>query len=344
MNLQSKTDEAFMLRAIDLSKRGFPAPNPHVGCVITDGFRILGKGWHDHAGGPHADIVALKEAGDSARGATAYVTLEPCNHFGRTPPCTQALLDAGIKRVVVACSDPNPVAAGGLALLQERGIETHLGLLEDLASKANEMWLTAMRERRPYIVIKAAVSLDGRIALSSGESQWITGSAARKASHRLRAECGAVLVGRKTVEVDNPKLTARLRGVVNQPVRIVLDPSHRIGPDRNVLDVSAPTMHLFHNSFGLSAEGGQFDPVQICNVLFDRGIRGVLVEGGATTIAGFVRAGLVDRIELFMAPVLLGDGPSWMDRLQVLHLADAPRFQVQSVKKLSGDLQVTLTR
>ena len=333
-----------MLRAIRLSKRGFPAPNPHVGCVIARDGVVVGEGWHDHAGGPHAEVVALNRSGEKSHGATAYVTLEPCNHFGRTPPCSETMIRAGVRRVFVATNDPNRVAAGGIERLREAGIEVELGLLQDEAIHANQLWLTSMALGRPYVVIKAATSLDGRIALPSGESQWITGPEARKASHRLRAECGAVLVGRRTVEQDNPRLTARIRGVVNQPTRVVLDPSHRIGPDARVFDESAPTIHFQNDAFGLATKSGQYDPSEICQVLFERGIRGLLVEGGALTIASFLRANLVDRIELFVAPMILGSGTSWVERLDILKLSEAPRYTVRSVKKLSADLQVTLSR
>ncbi|MDR3691716.1 MAG: bifunctional diaminohydroxyphosphoribosylaminopyrimidine deaminase/5-amino-6-(5-phosphoribosylamino)uracil reductase RibD [Fimbriimonas sp.] len=333
-----------MRRAISLAKRGYPAPNPHVGCVIARGDHIVGEGFHRFAGGPHAEVNALTMSGEHAMGATAYVTLEPCDHHGRTPPCTEALMRGGISRLVVACLDPNPVASGGLTRLAAHGIVCESGLLCDEARVANVRFMTAMVRRRPYVVVKVAASLDGRIAMLSGESQWITGPDARRAGHRLRAECGAVLVGRGTVESDDPRLTARLAGVINQPTRVVLDPYRKLGPHWQVFDTSAPCLHLFEGAFGLKLHDAAFDLNDVCALLFNRGITGLLVEGGGETITRFLRADLVDRIEMFVAPKILGSGRPWVGDLQISTLADAPQFRVESVKKLSGDLRITLTR
>lgn len=327
-----------MRRAVQLSRRGFPAPNPHVGCVLVRDGEIVGEGYHHHAGGPHAEVVALRQAGGRAKRATAYVTLEPCNHYGRTPPCSLALREAGVARVVVACPDPNPRAAGGASALREAGIPVETGFLEAEAAAANVQFLTAMRLRRPYVVVKAAASLDGRIALPSGESQWITGPAARRAAHRLRAECGAVLVGRRTVEADDPRLTARIPGVVNQPLRVVLDPDGRLSPEAKAFDGEAPTLRVTRAD-GLAAwtpEG--FDLPSLLASLFERGVLGLLVEGGAATISGFVRAGLVDRLELFLGPKVLGAGPSWLEDAGIGVLADAPTFGLGKSRRLNDDL------
>ncbi|AIE85787.1 bifunctional diaminohydroxyphosphoribosylaminopyrimidine deaminase/5-amino-6-(5-phosphoribosylamino)uracil reductase RibD [Fimbriimonas ginsengisoli] len=324
-------DERLMRRAIALSRRGFPAPNPHVGCVLVRDGEIVGEGYHHHAGAPHAEAAALSVAGERARGADAYVTLEPCNHFGRTPPCTDALLRAGVRRVVAACPDPNPVASGGLARLAENGVATEIGLLQQEAEAANFRFLSAMRMRRPHVTIKAAVSLDGRIALPSGESQWITGPAARREGHRLRAECGAVLVGRRTVEMDDPQLTARIPGVVNQPLRIVLDPRGRLTGKERVFDAAAPTKHVT----------GPVDLNELLVELFNDGVTSLLVEGGGTTIAGFVRSRLADAVELFLAPKLLGDGPSWLNGLDLGNLAEAPSLEIDRIKRLGPDLRLS---
>lgn len=320
-----------MARAVELSARGFPAPNPHVGCVLVRDGVAVGEGWHEHAGGPHAEAMALSNAGEAARGATAYVTLEPCNHYGRTPPCSEALVRAGVERVVIACPDPNPRAAGGAERLREAGIPVEIGVLQKLAAGANRPWLTAMRLKRPYVVIKAAVSLDGRIALPSGESKWITGEKAREAAHRLRAECGAVLVGRRTVELDDPQLTARIPGVFNQPTRIVLDPENKLKGTERIFDDQAPTRHIT----------GEIDLPQLLADLFGAGYTGLLVEGGGTTIAGFITARLVDAFELFLAPKVLGDGPSWITGLHLEGLPDAPAFSITGIKRLGDDLQVS---
>jgi diaminohydroxyphosphoribosylaminopyrimidine deaminase/5-amino-6-(5-phosphoribosylamino)uracil reductase len=298
---------------------------------VRDG-EVVGEGYHHHAGDLHAEANALRVAGDRARGATAYVTLEPCAHYGRTPPCADALIAAGVQRVVVACPDPNPVAAGGLARVAAAGIETELGLLQAEAEAANEQFLFAMRHRRPRVVVKAAASLDGRIALPSGESRWITGEAARRQGHRLRAQCGAVLVGRRTVEVDDPLLTARLPGVVNQPLRVVLDPHSRLRGDERVFDASAPSLRVT----------GEVDLPELLNDLFRRKVTGLLVEGGAITAASFVKAGLVDRLELFLAPKLLGDGPTWLEGLGLPALAEVPLGEVRKLRRLGQDLWLSV--
>lgn len=319
-----------MRRAIALSRRGMPAPNPHVGCVIVRDGEVVGEGYHHYTGDLHAEANALNAAGEAARGATAYVTLEPCNHFGRQPPCSEALIAAGVARVIVACPDPNPKAAGGLAKVAAAGIETKIGFLEAEAAAVNQQFLFAVRHRRPRVVLKAAASLDGRIALPSGESQWITGEAARKEGHRLRVECGAVLVGRRTVELDDPQLTARIPGVVNQPLRVVLDPHARLKGTERVFDASAPTRHVT----------GPIDLPALLSDLYESGVKGLLVEGGAVTAASFVRANLVDRLELFLAPKVLGDGPSWLQGLDLPSLADTPHIRIRETRRVGSDLWI----
>jgi len=342
MSNQIDRDIAMMRRAIRLSMRGFPAPNPHVGCVIATGDTIVGEGYHHYAGAPHAEVEALTAAGSNATGATAYVTQEPCNHQGRTPPCTEALLAAKIARVVVACLDPNPIAAGGIEKLRSAGVEVSVGLLDAEAAEANDQFLTAMRFKRPRVVLKAAMSLDGRIALPSGESKWLTSPLARKQAHRLRAECGAVLVGRRTVEADDPSLTARIPGVVNQPIRVILDPGAKLHGHWKVFDDSAPTIHVVNGTFGLLAGPEGFNLDELCEALFKKGVLGLMVEGGAATISRFIKARLFDRVELFVAPKLLGNGPSWVDGLGLERLADAPELSLISLKKLKGDVQISL--
>jgi diaminohydroxyphosphoribosylaminopyrimidine deaminase/5-amino-6-(5-phosphoribosylamino)uracil reductase len=332
-------DAEFMRRAIEVSRNGFPAPNPHVGCVVVLNGEIVGEGFCNHAGGRHAEANALVAAGDRAQNATAYVTLEPCNHFGRTPPCSEALIKAGVKRVVIASADRNPIAAGGASRLREAGIEVDEGVLEAEAAEANPQFLFAVRHRRPRVVVKAAMSLDGRIALPSGESKWITGPEARAEGHRLRAECGAVLVGRCTVETDDPQLTARILGVVNQPLRIVLDPAHRLKGNERVFDDQAPTLHVRPGGdLDVPQQVGQLDLQALLDQLFNRGVTGILVEGGAKTVSAFFRAGLVDQVELFVAPKLLGDGPSWLQGLELPRLADAPELSIEHSRTVGRDL------
>lgn len=324
-------DQRFMRRAIALSKKGYPAPNPHVGCVLTREGRVVGEGFHRFAGAPHAEAMALDAAGPDARGATAYVTLEPCNHFGRTPPCAQALIRAGVSRVVVAVADPNPKAAGGLETLRAQGIECEGGLLAEDAASVNRVFLHAMTHRRPYVVVKAAASLDGRIALPSGESQWITSPKARREGHRLRAELGAVLVGRRTVELDDPELTARLPGVVNQPLRIVLDPAGKLSGREKVFNEKAPTRHVT----------GAIDLPALLAELHSEGVIGLLVEGGAVTIASFLRERLIDGFELFLGPKILGDGPAWIEGVGLQSLSESPILQIDRLRRLGPDIHLS---
>ncbi|CAN5493984.1 bifunctional diaminohydroxyphosphoribosylaminopyrimidine deaminase/5-amino-6-(5-phosphoribosylamino)uracil reductase RibD [soil metagenome] len=324
-------DQRMMRRAIQISKRGFPAPNPHVGCVLEKNGEVVAEGFHAFAGGPHAEAAALKKAGPQAQGTTAYGTLEPCNHHGRTPPCSEALLRAGVRRVIFAVPDPNPRAAGGLLKLANAGVEVKQGLLKEEAAAANHQFLFSIQNQRPLIVVKAAIGLDGRIALPSGESKWITGEKARNQAHQLRAELGAVLVGRRTVEQDNPELTARIPGVVNQPVRIVLDPKNQLIGMEHVFDARARSIHVT----------GEIDLAKLTCEWFKSGITGILVEGGANTISSFFRANLVDRIELFIAPKILGEGLSWINDLGINSMSEARQFEFQSVKQLEEDLWIT---
>lgn len=335
--------EDFMARAIELSRRGFPAPNPHVGCVIVKDGAIIGEGFHSHAGGDHAEIAALSTVASAAAGSDVYVTLEPCDHFGRTPPCTQALVQAGVRSVTYAVKDPNPKALGGAETLRRHGIEVKSGLLEDEAAAANEQFLFAFKHHRPLVCIKAAMSLDGRIALPSGESKWITGGDARAAGRLLRAEMGAVLVGSNTVLHDDPLLTVRDEAVVNQPRRIVLDVDLRLTGKERVFTAGEPATHVVSRPVGISpnelvmdvAEGG-FRIDELLRALFGLGLTGVLVEGGGRTIASFIRAQLADRLELFCAGKLLGDGPSWVQGLQLKSLDEAPSIRIEGISPVGG--------
>lgn len=331
-----------MGRAVALSRRGYPAPNPHVGCVLEKGGRIVGEGFHAYAGGPHAEVVALDKAGAQARGSTAYVTLEPCNHFGRTGPCSLALIEAGVSKVVFAVADPHPKASGGSERLRESGVRVESGLLESEAAAANRQFLFSEAHGRPFITLKAAASLDGRIALPSGESQWITGPAARLAARKLRAERGAVLVGRRTVELDDPELTARFPAAKNPPIRIVLDPQGSLSGDLKVFNEKAPTLRVVRPGLaGLEIPFDErFDLRVLASSLFERGIRGVLVEGGARTLAAFLEADLCDELQLFVGPVALGAGPSWLEGLTVARLADARRFELKSIRRIGPDARL----
>ena len=322
------SDVDFLRRALDVAERGrgLTSPNPLVGAVIVRDSRIVGEGAHLRAGGPHAEVEALTAAGDAARGATLYVTLEPCNHHGRTPPCAPAVARAGIARVVAALRDPNPsVAGGGLELLRAQGIAVEVGALGAEAERQNRAWLTAVRERRPHVTLKAAATLDGKIADVHGASRWITGEAARQRVHRLRAESDAIVVGITTALRDDPSLTVRLeRPWPREPYRVVLDTHARLSPEARVIHAGTPGRALIAvgesatpaRVTALQAVGatvvrcalreGRVDASALLARLFALEIRAVLVEGGGEVHAAFLEGGLVDRVALFVAPLLLG--------------------------------------
>jgi diaminohydroxyphosphoribosylaminopyrimidine deaminase / 5-amino-6-(5-phosphoribosylamino)uracil reductase len=322
------SDVAFMQRALQLAERGrgLTSPNPLVGAVVVRGDRVVGEGAHLRAGEAHAEIAALQAAGDDARGATLYVTLEPCAHQGRTPPCAPAVARAGLARVVVALVDPNPLVAGGGAdLLRAAGVAVELGVLAAEAQRQNRAWLTAMRRRRPHVTLKAAATLDGKLADAHGTSRWITGEAARQHAHRLRAESDAVVVGVTTALRDDPALTVRLpEPWPREPYRVVLDTRARLGAGARLIQAGTPARAIVAvggqapgaRVAALEAAGarvlrcptrdGRVDLTVLLDRLFELEVRSVLVEGGGETHAAFVEAGVVDRVALFVAPLLLG--------------------------------------
>lgn len=316
MTTKNQNPEFWMSRAVRLSRKGFPAPNPHVGCVIVQDGILVGEGFHDHAGGPHAEVVALQSAGSRAKGADVYVTLEPCNHHGRTPPCSQALINAGVRRVFVACDDPNPGATGGTETLRNAGIQIESGILAAQANAVNFRWLQSFALNRPYVVLKLATTLDGKVAHPDGASKWITSEATLRKAHRLRAELGAVLVGANTARRDDPLLTARIPGVINQPARIVIDPSRSLPDSLQLFNGALPTLRVTcvdraqSGDLGVADQHGELDLADLLNALFSRGIRGLLVEGGPYTAAAFRSADLVDEIQLMIAPTQFGEGIS----------------------------------
>ncbi len=327
-------DERWMRQALALAERGrhTVSPNPLVGCVLVRDGAVVGEGWHERAGGPHAEIVALRQAGVQARGGTAYVTLEPCAHTGKTGPCVEALLEAKIARVVAATRDPHPFAAGGAEALRAAGVEATMGTLEADARRQNEVFLHGVATGRPFVVVKLATSIDGRIAAADGTSQWLTGEAARLRAHALRAEADAVLVGSGTVLADDPQLTVRLPGYTGPPpLRVVLDRRGRIPADARVLDDQAPTLAL-----------DEPHPKAVLAALWDRGIRSVLVEGGAQVVGAFAAAGLIDKLVVHVAPLLLGAGglPALVgDRIRTL--AEAPRLCLGAVEQVGADAILT---
>ena len=313
----SQNHEALMLRAIELSKIGFPAPNPPVGCVLFKDGRIVAEGHPTFCGGPHGEAVALANAGAEAAGSTAYVTLEPCSHYGKTPPCADALIQAGIKEVFVAVRDPNPKAAGGIEKLQEAGVKVNCGLMQVEAAKENQAFLFAMKTRRPFVNLKLASTLDGYAARLDGTSKWITGEKARLAGHKRRATMGCVLTGAGTVLKDNPELTARIDGVVNQPLKVILDPSAKLsGGERclqdNFIWFVGEGKKSNDSQTELPLASGLFDLNEVLRHLFERGVVGVLVESGPTVFRSFLSAGLAERIDAFWGPISFGSGLPWM--------------------------------
>lgn len=348
-------DTRAMRRAVELAARGLgsTSPNPVVGCVITDASgTVVGEGWHERAGGPHAEVHALRAAGAAARGGTAYVTLEPCNHTGRTGPCARALIEAGITRVVHAVSDPDPQARGGADTLREAGITVEAGLLADEAEAGNAAWLTSVRLGRPYVLWKYAATLDGRIAAADGTSRWISSPESRADVHRLRAEADAVVVGSGTLRADDPHLAVRgIEGAV-QPLRVVLDTHATVRPTARVLDEAAPTLiavaenadtrhlagvdvtRLPSDTYGLSVDA-------LLGELHRRGIRSVLLEGGPTLAGAFVAAGAVDKVVGYLAPVLLGAGPAALADAGIGTLTEALRLRITETVRIGTDIRIT---
>jgi diaminohydroxyphosphoribosylaminopyrimidine deaminase / 5-amino-6-(5-phosphoribosylamino)uracil reductase len=335
-----------MCRAIELAVDGLgdTSPNPSVGCVILDAEgRVAGEGRTAPPGGPHAEIVALRAAGEGARRGTAVVTLEPCHHVGRTGPCTAALLDAGIARVVIAVPDPNPLAAGGAAALRAVGVEVEVGVRADEAAEAMVGWLTAVRRERPYVIWKYAATLDGRSAAADGTSQWITSREARADVHRLRSTVDAIVAGVGTVLADDPKLTVRLPGRPRRPLRVVVDSAGRTPADAQVRGGSAPTWIATVDELGATPDG-RVDLSALLKALYGRGIRTVLLEGGPTLAGSFLRAGLVDRVVAYLAPKLLGAGTAALGDAGVGTIAGALALQLRDIARIGPDLRLTAVR
>ncbi|PKW28363.1 bifunctional diaminohydroxyphosphoribosylaminopyrimidine deaminase/5-amino-6-(5-phosphoribosylamino)uracil reductase RibD [Phycicoccus duodecadis] len=325
---------ALMQRALDAARLGPEAdPNPRVGCVVTDAAgAVVGVGHHRGAGSAHAEVDALAQAGDRARGGTAHVTLEPCDHTGRTGPCTRTLLDAGIARVVFAVADPDPDAAGGGATLAAAGVAVERGPLAEQAEELNASWLHARRTGRPWVVAKTASTLDGRVAAADGSSRWITGEAAREDVHALRARCGAVVVGTGTALTDDPQLTVRGddgTAAARQPLRVVVG-RRPLPATARLRDGAAETLAL-----------ATHDPAEVLAALHAGGVHRVLLEGGPTLTAAFLRAGMVDELVTYLAPALLGAGPSVTADLGVTTITDAVRLRPTDVTVIGADVRIT---
>lgn len=354
----SPADHGYMARALRLAQRGLytTTPNPRVGCVLVKDGAIVGEGWHQQAGGPHAEVHALNAAGAAARGATAYVTLEPCSHHGRTPPCAEALIDAGVARVVAAMQDPNPQVAGqGLAILTAAGIVAECGLLETEAVELNIGFVARMARGRPWVRLKLAASLDGKSALQNGASQWITGPAARQDGHRWRARACAILSGIGTVRDDDPQLNVRGVATTRQPLKVVVDsrlelpPGARVLADGNLLLATAVADGAGAEALRergaelvcLPNEDGQVDLVALMAELGRRGVNELHVEGGFRLSGALLQAGLVDELLLYLAPCLIGDRARGMFDLPELASLDGKQnLTIRDMRMVGDDLRV----
>ncbi|MFQ6370214.1 bifunctional diaminohydroxyphosphoribosylaminopyrimidine deaminase/5-amino-6-(5-phosphoribosylamino)uracil reductase RibD [Shewanella sp. YIC-542] len=368
----STTDIAMMSRAVMLARRGryTTRPNPNVGCVIVDNQgTIVGEGWHQRAGGPHAEVHAWRMAGDKARGATAYVTLEPCSHYGRTPPCAAGLIEKGLRRVVIAMTDPNPQVAGrGIAMLQAAGIEVSCGLLAAEARQLNPGFLSRMERQRPYVTVKLAASLDGKTALANGESKWITGAAARRDVQRLRALSCAVITGIDTVLADDPSMNVRYSELgylqqqlseeaLIQPMRVVLDSRCRLPLTARLLQLPGPVLLVSCQPYsaafmqGLPAQvtcvqlpgaDGRVDLAALLQHLGQQ-CNNVLVEAGATLCGAFVGSMLADELVLYQAPKILGaSGRNLLQLPLYEQLSQIPSLQLLEQRKVGADNRLTL--
>lgn len=339
MQIHTSTDVYYMKRAIELATKGqfTTRPNPNVGCVIVNNGKIIGEGFHYRAGEPHAEIHALRQAGDDTKGATVYVTLEPCNHHGRTPPCADALINAGIEKVVIAVTDPNPIASGGITKLEAHGIKVITGVCYEEAYQLNLGFFRTMQQGLPYVRLKSACSLDGKIAMQSGESKWITNDSSREDVQRLRAISGAIITGSQTILNDDPAFTVRSNRLgipvndISQPLLVVLDRRGRIDKDsdwyrrqsaqRNVLLVQQP-IHLD----------------DLLNQLRDDyAIHDVMVEAGANITTAFLQSGLVDEWIIYQAPCILGENTQPITNFNLPKISEQIRLNSVSHETLDGD-------
>ncbi len=366
----SAEDHLYMSRALQLAAQGCftTSPNPNVGCVIVKNGIIVGEGFHRKAGEPHAEVHALRAAGDNARGATAYVTLEPCSHFGRTPPCADALVAAGVARVVAAMEDPNPQVSGrGMRRLADAGVEVQTGLLQSQAEALNPGFIKRMKTGLPYVRLKLAASLDGRTALANGESQWITSPAARADVQRLRAQNSAILTGADTVLMDDPSLNVRWEQLpastqavypaenVRQPVRIVVDSQCRIKPSARLFSIPGEIWLARANEQGQwpksvtqvvvpQAESGKLDLMQLMQTLALRNVNDLWIEAGASLAGALVSAGLVDELIVYLAPKLMGNTARGLVNLPAFsHMSEVADWQWQDVRKIGDDVRLILT-
>ncbi|NPA39546.1 MAG: bifunctional diaminohydroxyphosphoribosylaminopyrimidine deaminase/5-amino-6-(5-phosphoribosylamino)uracil reductase RibD [Thermodesulfobacteria bacterium] len=355
MSLKTQ-DEVFMKLALKEGEKGlgYTSPNPAVGAVIVKDGKVIAKGFHRFYGGPHAEVEAIQKAGNLAKGATIYVTLEPCNHYGKTPPCTLKILEAGIKRVVCGIRDPNPVAGGGLDFLKSKGIKVKSGVLEYETRILTRFFLSRVIRKRPWVISKVAASLDGKTAVSTGDSKWITGLKARKRGHYLRKICDAIIVGKNTVIADDPELTCRyVKG--KNPLRVVLDTNLSLSTNYKIFDTrETPTIVVCKKGISktklrdfakkgvevweLTLKDGKPDLSELLYRLLEVGINSVLVEGGATVHGSFLKEGLTDEVWYFVGPIIIGDekGTPAIKLPPLKSLKESTKINDLKVKKL-GD-------
>ena len=352
------TDAHHMARALELARRGLYTtdPNPRVGCVIVKDGKIVGEGFHARAGEPHAEINAVRAAGATARGATVYLTLEPCCHHGKTPPCTQALIATGVTRVVAAMQDPNPRVAGqGFAELKQAGIESASGLMQSEAEALNPGFIRRMQQGRPFVRVKLAASLDGRTAMANGESKWITGEPARADVQHWRARSSAILTGIGTVLADDPSLNVRAFDMGRQPLRVVLDSQLRMSPKAKMLALPGTTLVVTASNDAVRAEAlrkagadvqivgkdERVDLAALMKILAAREVNEILVEAGATLSGALLEAGLVDELVLYQAPCLLGDAGRGLFRLANLtQMTARPTLEVKDMRAIGQDWRI----
>ena len=354
------SQESLMARALLLAERGVftTAPNPRVGCVIVKNEVIIAEGWHHRAGEAHAEVNALVQLNQSeANGADCYITLEPCSHEGKTPPCCDAIIKAGIKRVIIAMRDPNPLVAGrGIEKLKQMGIEVILGVLEEQSEKLNLGFCQRMRMGRPYIRSKLAMSVDGKTAMSSGESQWITSQDARQDVHKLRAQSSVILTGIGTVLTDDPRLSVRPQGwypqgeLVRQPLRIVIDSNLRIPLNAKILNAEAETLVVSIkpsdkknlNVMVIEADRGYVDLKKLMSRLAEHEINDVMVEAGSKLNGALIQAGLIDELVIYMAPKLLGDSAQGLFHLPAIQkMSQNIALDVTDIRAVGSDWRIT---
>ena len=347
------SDSTFMNEAIALARQaiGRTAPNPSVGAVVVKDSRVVGRGFHPKAGKPHAEIYALEDAGDNARGATIFVTLEPCNHYGKTPPCTEAIIKAGISRVVVGAIDPNPIVAGkGIERLKDAGIVVDVGVCAQECNDLIEWYSFRLKNARPYVILKAAITLDGRIATSGGDSQWISSEESRHYVHELRNQVDGLIVGIGTVLKDTPLLTCRIEGG-RDPMRIILDPQFKIPADAKCLGygslvfttkpLAARPEIIQHGTDSVQMElgpSGLFPWACVLEHLGKIGLHCVMVEGGSGVYSSLLRSGLVDKLLFFIAPKILGGGLPLVDWGSPARIADSLKVVITKVSLIGGDI------